>query len=165
MKLQPNGMQGFCGVSSRETAFVTASKTVCPSTLHLEAGSLSSLKVTIQIWQEQAQGPKANCHFEKQSSSFHRADCLQLHLEAFSKVAARSWLISRGANEPALPEVSCALWFLTASLVNDSGPQVSVPQTAPFQHEHRYLMPKEKVLLSGAFVLFVIDQNAPHTNV
>lgn len=52
---------------------------------------------------------KSNLPLEKQSSSFHGADCLQLHLEAFNRVTAWSWLISRGTNEPALPEASPAL--------------------------------------------------------
>lgn len=155
--LHSNCMQGFCGCFFIwDWLWAADSETVCPSTLPLEVRSLSSLKVTIQIWQEQAQCPKENCHFEKQSSSFHRADCLQLHLEAFSEVAARSWLISRGTNEPALPEVSCALWFLTASLVNDWRPQMSLMQTAPFLHGPRHLMPAEKVVLSGAFILFLL---------
>lgn len=120
--------------------------------LHLEAGSSSPLKVTIQIWQGQVQCPKANCHFEKQSSGFCGADCLQLHLETLNRVTARSWLISRGTNEPALPEVFCALWFLTASLADDSGPPMSLTQAAPScPSGHRRLVTQEKVLLSGAF--------------
>lgn len=140
---------------------ITDSKRVCPSALHLEPGSLSPFKVTTQLRQEQAPWPKATCHFEKQSSSFHGADCLQRHLEAFNRVTAWSWLISRGTNEPALPEVSCTLWFLTASLANNSGPQVSVTLAVPLLPSQRHLMTEEKVLLSGAF-LFVISQNAPH---
>lgn len=120
---------------------------------HLEAGALSLRKVTVQIWREQVQCPKADCQFERQSSRLHRADCLQPHLKAINKVAARSWLISRGTNEPALPEVSCTLWFLTASLASDLGPQVSLMLAAPLLPGHRRLMTEEKVLLSNAFTL------------
>ena len=152
MKPKHNCVRGSCGwFFMCNWLCITDSKRVCPSTLDLEPGSLSLLKVTTQLRREQAPCPKATCHFEKQSSSFHGADCLQLHLEAFNRMTAWSWLISRGTNEAALPEVSCTLWFLTASLVNNSRPQVSF----------RHLMAEEKVLLSGAF-LFVISQNAPH---
>lgn len=162
MKPKHNCIRGFCGWFFMYNYLRTAgSKIVWSYTVHLEAGSSSLLKVTVQIWWEWVQCPKANCHFEKQSSNFHGADCLQPHLEAFNKVAAQSWLIGRGTNEPALPEVSCTLWFLTASLASDSGPQESLTLAASLLPGHRHLMTEEKVLLSGAF-MFVVSQNAPH---